>query len=46
MTEDDVVEWHHRFNGHELWQSLVDGDEQGNLECCNPWGCEGLDMTW
>ena len=25
----------HRFNEHELGQSLGDGEEQGSLTCCN-----------
>ena len=32
--------WHHQFNGPEIVQTLGDGEEQGNLECCNPWGRE------
>ena len=31
---------------HELGQTLGDGEEQGSLECCSPWGCEKLDTTW
>ena len=23
-----VVGWHHRFNGHELWQTLGDGENR------------------
>ena len=30
-TEDEVVGWHHRFNGHELGQTLRDGEGQGAL---------------
>ena len=26
-------------------QSLGDGDAQGSLTCCSPWGREKLDMT-
>ena len=32
-----IIEWHHWFNGHELEQSLGNGEGQG-LECCSPWG--------
>ena len=46
VTEDEMVGWHHRFNGHELEQSLRDGEGQGGLACCSPWGCKELDMTW
>ena len=31
--------------GHELGQSLVDGEMQGELACCSPWVCKVLDMT-
>ena len=37
--------WHHWFNGHELGQTPGDGEGQGSLTCCSPWGCEELDMT-
>ena len=36
----------HRCNAHELEQTLGDGEGQGGLVCCNPWGCEELDRTW
>ena len=26
MTEDEMVGWHHRFNGHEFEQTLGDAD--------------------
>ena len=38
MTEDDMVGWHHQLNGHEFEQALGDGEGQGSLPCCNPWG--------
>ena len=44
-TEDEIVEWHHRLDGHEFEQALGVGDEQGSLVCCSPWGCKELDMT-
>ena len=28
---DEMVGWHHQFNGHELGQTLGDGEEQGGL---------------
>ena len=31
MTEDKMVVWHHRLNGHEFEQTLGDGDGQGSL---------------
>ena len=36
-TEDEMVGWHHRLNGHEFEQALGVGDGQGNLACCSPW---------
>ena len=38
MTENEMVKWHHRLNGHEFEQVLGVGDGQGNLACCSPWG--------
>ena len=38
MTEEEMVGWHHRLNGHEFEQALGDGEGQGSLACCNPWG--------
>ena len=44
MSEDKMVEWHHRFDGHEFEQCpRVDG--QGILVCCSPWGCKELYTT-
>ena len=45
MTEDEMVGWHHRLNGHEFEQAPVVGDGQGSLVCCSPWGHKELDMT-
>ena len=45
MTEDEMVGWHHWFNGHEFEQALEVGDGQGSLACCSPWGYKELDMT-
>ena len=39
-TEDKMVGWHHRFNGHEFEQALGVGDRQGSLMCCSPWGLQ------
>ena len=38
MTEDEMVGWHHRLDGHEFEQALGVGDEQESLVCCTPWG--------
>ena len=45
MTEDEMVGWHHRLDGHEFKQAPRAGDGQGNLACCSPWGRKELDMT-
>ena len=45
MTDDEMVGWHHRLNGHEFEQAPGDGEGQGNLVCCSPWGCEESDTT-
>ena len=37
MTEGEMVEWHHRLDGHEFEQTLGVGDGQGRLVCCSPW---------
>ena len=38
VTEDEMVEWHLQFNGHEFEQTLGDSEGQGSLLCCSPWG--------
>ena len=37
-TEDEMVGWHYRLDGHEFKQALGVGDGQGSLACCSPWG--------
>ena len=37
-TEDEMVGWHHRLDGHEFEQAPGVGDGQGSLACCSPWG--------
>ena len=44
-TEDEMVEWHHRLNGHEFGWTPGVGDGQGGLPCCGSWGHKVLDMT-
>ena len=36
MTEDEIVGWHHQFDGHKFEQSPGVGNGQGILECCHP----------
>ena len=45
MTEDEMAGWHHQLDGHEFEWTLVVGDGQGGLACCNSWGCKELDTT-
>jgi len=45
MTEDEMVEWHVRFNGHKFEQTSGDSEGQGSLEYCSLWGQKELDMT-
>ena len=44
-TEDEMVEWHYRLDGHEFEQASGVDDGQGSLVCCSPWGHRELDMT-
>ena len=34
-----------QFNGHELGQTPGDGEGQGGLACCSPWGRAESDTT-
>ena len=45
MTEDEMVGWHDQLNAHEFEQVLGDGEGQGSLVCCSPWGCKESDLT-
>ena len=45
MTEDEMVGWHHLFNGYESEQALGDGEGQGSLACCSPWSHKESDTT-
>ena len=44
-TEDEIVAWHHRLDGHEFEKAPGVGEGQGGLVCCSPWGCKESDMT-
>ena len=35
MTEDEMVERHHRLNGHDFKQAPKVGKGRGNLVCCS-----------
>ena len=45
MTEDEMVGWHHRLNGHEFEQALGDSEGQESLVCCSPRGHKESDTT-
>ena len=45
VTEDEMVGWHHRLNGHEFEWTLGVGDGQGGLACCSPWGRKESDTA-
>ena len=36
MTEDEMVGWYHRLDGHELEETLGDSEGQASLACCSP----------
>ena len=44
-TEDEMVEWHHRLDGHEFEEAPGVGDGQESLACCSPWGHKESDTT-
>ena len=46
VAQDEMVRWHHRFNGHELGQTSGDSEGQGGLACCSTWSSKELDTTW
>ena len=39
LTEEEMVGWHHRLDGHEFEQTSGDSEGQRSLACCSPWGC-------
>ena len=45
LQEDEIVGWHHRFNGHEFKQTQGDSEGPGSLVCCSPWGHKESDVT-
>ena len=38
MTEDEMAGWHQRLSEREFEQAPGDGEGQGSLVCCSPWG--------
>ena len=45
MTENEMVGWHHRLNGHEFEQTLGDGEGQGKNQHAAVHGVTELDTT-
>ena len=45
MTEEEMVGWSHRLDGHEFGWTPGVGDGQGGLACCGSWGRKESDMT-
>ena len=44
-AEDEMIGWHHWFDGHELGHTPGDSEGQAGLECCSPWGHKESDTT-
>ena len=44
-SEDEIARQHHWCNEHKLGQTSGDGEGQGGLECCSPWGHKESDTT-
>ena len=44
-TEDEMVGWHHRLNGHVFEQVLGISDGQGSLAWCSPWDSKESNTT-
>ena len=45
MTEDEMVGWHHRLNGHRFGWTPGVGDGQGSLVCCSSSGGKESERT-
>ena len=45
MTENEIVGWHHRLDGHEFEHALGNDEGQGSLVYCSPWGHKVYEMT-
>ena len=44
-TENEVFGWHDPVNRYEFEQATGDGERQGSVACCSPWGCKELDTA-
>ena len=45
MTEDKMVGWHHRLDGHGFGWTPGVSDGQGGLACYSSWGRKESDTT-
>ena len=45
MTEDEMVGWHHRLDGHGFGWTPGVGDGQGGLACWGSWGHKVLETS-
>ena len=43
--DHEMAGWNHRLNGHEFEQTPGDGEGQGSLARCSPWGRKELGVT-
>ena len=43
-TEDEIIGWHHRLNGHEFEKTPEDSEGPGTMACCSLWVTES-DIT-
>ena len=43
---DEMAGWHHQCSGHKLAQTSGDGEGQGGLVCCSPWGSQRVGHDW
>ena len=41
-----MVGWYHRCNRHKLGQTPGNGEGQGGLACCSPWGSQRVGHDW
>ena len=44
-AEDEMVGWHHWFNGYDFEQTPGDSEGQVSFSSCCPWGGKESDMT-
>jgi len=46
MTEDEMVGWHHKLDGHGFGWTPGVGDRQGGPASCGSWGRKESNMNW